>query len=86
MSVDETSLLMGPEGARAPVAGPGRECPGCGAPLTERQKVCSGKCRAKLSRQRKADELRSLLLNARPALDAAIAAVSNPTPRQDRRV
>jgi len=30
-------------------------CPICGTPLTGRQKACSGKCRAALSRRRKAE-------------------------------
>lgn len=29
-------------------------CPGCGGPLPERRKTCSGRCRVKVSRQRKA--------------------------------
>lgn len=64
--------------ARALVAGSKRECLGCGKPLTDRQKgACSGRCRAKLSRQRKAtshqhrdDELRVLARAARQAIEA----------------
>ena len=42
------------------MAAPGRECPGCGKTLTDRQKgACSGKCRAKLSRQRHAAALQA---------------------------
>jgi len=66
------------QNARALVAGAGRECPACGKPLTERQKgACSGRCRAKLSRQRKEmshqhrdDELRVLARAARQAIEA----------------
>jgi len=44
--------------------------PGCGNPLFGRQRACSGKCRAKLSRQRKADELRVLARAARQEIEA----------------
>ena len=57
-----------------------RACPGCGRPLTGRQGACSGKCRAALSRRRKARELRLVLeevlaLNAagRIAIETALA-------------
>lgn len=30
---------------------PSRGCPACGAPLTGRQRACSGKCRAEKSRR-----------------------------------
>ncbi len=47
----------------AVVASPGG-CPGCGKALTGRQKACSGRCRALLSRRRripvKAQDLRDL--------------------------
>ena len=54
-----------PQSARAlslpPVV---RSCPICGTPLTGRQKACSGKCRAALSRRKripvKAEDLRDL--------------------------
>ncbi len=37
------------------VSCPNRSCPVCGTPLGKRQKsACSGRCRAALSRQRKA--------------------------------
>lgn len=39
-------------------------CPGCGKPLTGRQKACSGRCRAVLSRRRRlqvpAEDLKAL--------------------------
>ncbi|MBI4560549.1 MAG: DUF2116 family Zn-ribbon domain-containing protein [Candidatus Rokubacteria bacterium] len=38
------------------VASPGA-CPVCGKPLTGRQQACSGKCRAILSRQQRAEKL-----------------------------
>ena len=56
--------------ARALLAGAEAQCPSCGEPLIGRRKVCSGKCRAKLSRERKADELRALVLAARQAIEA----------------
>ena len=64
------------EAARAPVEGSpagggGRFCPICGKPLRPRQRVCSGRCRAELSRRRQAEarqardeEVRALLLAA----------------------
>jgi predicted nucleic acid-binding Zn ribbon protein len=58
------------EAARALLAGAERECPGCGKPLTDRQRACSGRCRAKLSRARRGDELRVLALAARQAIEA----------------
>ena len=36
-----------------------RSCPACGAELRGRQKACSGKCRATLSRRRRADSVTS---------------------------
>jgi predicted nucleic acid-binding Zn ribbon protein len=68
-----------PEAARALVAGSERECPGCGNPLAGQQKACSGKCRAKLSRQRKADELRALIAAGRQVLDALEQRLGDPT-------
>ena len=48
----------------APVVSSPGVCPGCGKALTGRQKCCSGKCRAALSRQRRiavpVEELRVL--------------------------
>lgn len=67
------------EAARALVAGSGGECPGCGMPLAGQQKACSGKCRARLSRQRKADELRVLALAARQAIEALERRLEDPT-------
>jgi predicted nucleic acid-binding Zn ribbon protein len=57
---------------------PSRRCPapGCGRSLTRRQKACSPRCRAVLSRQRRAEahaermqEIRALLLRALAKLD-----------------
>jgi pyruvate/2-oxoglutarate dehydrogenase complex dihydrolipoamide acyltransferase (E2) component len=66
------------ESARAPVAASQRRCRACGKPLTPRQRgACSAKCRATLSRRRKAtahqqrdDELRELVAALRQALEA----------------
>ena len=64
------------EAARAPVEGSpanagGRLCPICGNPLRPRQRVCSGRCRAELSRRRQAQlrhardqQIRELLVAA----------------------
>ncbi len=48
-----------PQAARAPVVGSSEACPFCGKPLTGRQRLCSGRCRAALSRQRRAEVLRA---------------------------
>jgi predicted nucleic acid-binding Zn ribbon protein len=77
MSQDDFDSSSRSEAARALVVGSERECPGCGTPLAGRQRAGSGKCRARVSRQRKAtarqhrdDELRVLALAARQAIEA----------------
>jgi len=67
---------VAPEAARAlvegsPVNAGERLCPICGKPLRPRQRVCSGRCRAELSRRRQAqarqardEQVRALLLAA----------------------
>ena len=79
----ETSLTtqVPPEAARAlveglPASGDGHLCPVCGEPLRPRQRVCSGRCRAELSRRRqaqarhaRAEQVRALLLAALALLD-----------------
>jgi predicted nucleic acid-binding Zn ribbon protein len=70
---------VAPPTARAPLAGSGRQCPACATPLAGRQKACSGKCRAKLSRERKADELRVLLAAMRQVCDAFERRLADPT-------
>jgi predicted nucleic acid-binding Zn ribbon protein len=73
MSDYDSAFLLSPEAARALVAGARRECPGCGKPLQGRQKTaCSGRCRAKLSRQHRVQEVRECLLAARQAIDLAL--------------
>jgi hypothetical protein len=47
--------------------------PGCGTPLQGRQKAaCSGRCRARLSRQHRLQQIRLCLLAARQAIDLAL--------------
>jgi predicted nucleic acid-binding Zn ribbon protein len=74
----ETSLTtqVPPEAARALVGGApanvdDRRCPVCGTSLRPRQRVCSGRCRAELSRhhlaearQARDEQVRALLLAA----------------------
>jgi predicted nucleic acid-binding Zn ribbon protein len=67
------------EAARALVVGAERECPGCGTPLTDQQRACSGRCRVKLRRQRKADELRVLVQAAQQAIEALERTLSDTT-------
>lgn len=67
-SVDSGAQIM-PEGARALlVASQLRCCPACGTPLRPRQRACSGRCRAALSRVRRSarqqarlEEIRALV-------------------------
>ena len=51
---------VSPETARAVLGGiaddlPARHCPVCWGPLRDRQRTCSGRCRAAISRQRRAE-------------------------------
>ena len=74
--MDPRLLEDSPEGARASVEGAPAEagdlrCPICDHPLRARQRVCSGRCRAELSRRRQAavrqardQAVRALLLAA----------------------
>ena len=56
MSLQETTPVAGPDSVRAPVSGGmvgSRRCPVCRTvPLTDRQEVCSARCRAARWRQR----------------------------------
>jgi predicted nucleic acid-binding Zn ribbon protein len=66
------------EAARAPVEGSpvdggGRFCPICGEPLRPRQRVCSSRCRAELSRRRQAEARRTRDEQVRVLLFAALA-------------
>ena len=49
-----------------------RRCPACGAVLRERQRACSPKCRAALSRQRRAESLQERDHQVRRLLEAAL--------------
>ena len=83
MPPPSTGLPDSPQTARAlPTVGlidSPRRCPACQKPLEGRQEAaCSGRCRAKLSRQRRAGEILTLLdraeahqLHAAEALQAA---------------
>jgi predicted nucleic acid-binding Zn ribbon protein len=74
--LDSRLVEVSPEGARAPVEGTpvsanDRLCPVCSDLLRPRQRVCSGRCRAELSRLRQVEarqardrQLRALLLAA----------------------
>src|SRR6266508_3827712 len=76
MSGYNSASLPSPEAARALVTGARRECRGCGKPLQGRQKTaCSGRCRAKLSRQHREQEVRGCLLVARQAIDLALETI-----------
>lgn len=60
-----------PEGERALLAG--LSCEGCGVPLTGRQrKACSPRCRAKASRDRRAQDLLKRNRRIQEALKAAL--------------
>jgi predicted nucleic acid-binding Zn ribbon protein len=72
LPLDSRLVEVSPEAARAPVAGAptsagDRQCPVCGTSLRPRQQVCSGRCRAELSRRRQAE--------ARQARDQAVRAL-----------
>ncbi len=57
-----------------------RHCPVCHTPLTgrEAQQVCSGKCRAALSRQKKAEELTQRDRRIRELLEEALGMLEEP--------
>lgn len=59
-----TTVKRHPEAARALVGGSMISCPGCGKALTGRQRACSGRCRAILSRRKripvKVEDLRAI--------------------------
>jgi predicted nucleic acid-binding Zn ribbon protein len=76
MSLSERRRLAHPGAVRALLGGhpPGSpQCPVCRtAPLTARQEVCSGRCRAARSRQRKAAARRGRDAEIRALLEAAL--------------
>ncbi len=79
--VRSVRIAQGPsEAARAlvegsPASGDGRLCPVCGEPLKPRQRVCSGRCRAELSRRRQAQARQARDEQVRALLLAALALV-----------
>jgi predicted nucleic acid-binding Zn ribbon protein len=76
MSTEETPPGASPDSVRAPVPGGvlgSRRCPVClKAPIHARQEVCSGRCRAARSRQRKAKARRERDAEIRVLLEAAL--------------
>jgi len=88
MSESSSSPDRQPQGARALLAGivvatPG-QCPICGAPLHGRQKCCSGKCRAALSRRRRIPIARQDLQEIRRALVSSLEAAWEAKAELDR--
>jgi predicted nucleic acid-binding Zn ribbon protein len=73
------------DAARAPVEGSsanagGRHCPICGKLLRPRQRVCSGRCRAELSRRRQAEARQARNQQIRELLVAALALLGKDGP------
>jgi predicted nucleic acid-binding Zn ribbon protein len=79
MSIATPDTMPSLPTARALLTASGRQCPACSRPLTGRQQACSGKCRATLSRERKADELRVLVLAVKQAAEALGRVLENRT-------
>ncbi len=71
-----------PQAARAPLRGTViqfRHCPVCRQnPLTDKQRFCSGKCRAARSRQKKAEERADRDRELRWHLEAALRLLGKP--------
>jgi predicted nucleic acid-binding Zn ribbon protein len=76
VSAEETPPVARPDSVRAPARGgvlASRLCPVCQkAPIHARQEVCSGRCRAARSRQRKAEAQRERDAEIRALLEAAL--------------
>ena len=76
MSRSESPPVESPDGVRAPARGgvlASRLCPVCQmVPIHVRQQVCSGRCRAARSRQRKAEAQRERDAEMRALLEAAL--------------
>ena len=76
MSRSETPPGASPDGVRAPARGgvlASRLCPVCQkVPIHAGQEVCSGRCRAARSRQRKAEARRERDAEIRALLDTAL--------------
>ena len=86
---DERGLMgpaqVSPGSARALVGGvpvnvPDRRCPACGNSLRPRQRVCSGRCRAELSRRRQAQLRHARDQQIRELLVAALALMGRDGP------
>jgi len=69
----------------APTNAGGRLCPICGNPLRPRQRVCSGRCRAELSRRRQAQLRHARDQQIREVLVAALALMGKDGDRAVRR-
>ena len=72
---------LSPQAARALATGSlvaSRGCPICGKSLTGRQQVCSGKCRAARSRQKKAEEQAQRDRRLRELLNEALGMLGEP--------
>ena len=76
MSLSETPPVARPDGVRAPAGGgvlASRLCPVCQkVPIHAGQEVCSGRCRAARSRQRKAEARRERDAEIQTLLEAAL--------------
>ena len=77
------TVKVSSESVRAPHRGnliDSRHCPVCHTPLTgrEAQQVCSGKCRAARSRQKKAEEQDQRDRRLRELLDEALGLLGEP--------
>ena len=76
MSSPESLPVASPDGVRAPARGgvlASRLCPVCRkVPIHAGQEVCSGRCRAARSRQRKAEARRERDAEIRALLEAAL--------------
>jgi predicted nucleic acid-binding Zn ribbon protein len=79
MSQPPPTPKVQPQAARAGYAAPGVPCPICRQPLPAGRRVCSGRCRAALSRTRRAEaqaardaEVRRLLAAALRLLDGGM--------------
>ena len=79
MSLSETRPVASPDGVRAPARGgvlASRLCPVCRkVPIHARQEVCSGRCRAARSRQRKVEARRKRDAEIGALLEAALEKV-----------
>jgi predicted nucleic acid-binding Zn ribbon protein len=84
MSAEETPPVASPDGVRAPARGgvlASRLCPVCQKVLIHAgQQVCTGRCRAARSRQRKAEARRARDGEIRALLEAALEKLQEGVP------